>query len=777
MIKNYFKISFRNIIKQKINSFINIAGLSIGFTACILIALWVFDELSRDNYHNNYSNIYKITTINNNQEGINKTTTTPFALANLCKENFPEASIFGRTLHFSTLLSYKDKLFTDNEIAICDNSIFDIFTIPIEQKASNIMLPDKYSIIISKNMSEKFFGNENPLGKIITYSGKYELKVTGLLGDIPGNSRWNVDCIVSLKLFGDAVINSWDFEFAHTYLCINDNENPQQIESSINKLYQNQFKNSNKSFSLISISDINLYGINSDGVFKYVVIFSLIAFGILIIACINFINLSISRLNSRAPELAIRKIIGASGKNLFFLLFIESIILNIVSFIIAIVFTIHILPVFNQITAKNLDVSVWQNYELIAIISGIMIIASTTTGLYPFFFQSRLKTGGTSKISFLPFNTNSTLRKVLVTAQFTISIILICGTLFINKQLQYVNDKELGYNKENVVYFSAIGGFKSRFDEIKNELLSNPNIINISRSSSLPNYTEKATTQIEWMGKLPTNNVTMHPFYVDFDFLETFEFQIIAGRTFSKKITTDSSSYVLNEAAVKVMGKMPDKIIGEDVTFNGKKGKIIGVVSDFHHSTLYNKIEPIVICYQSGFIVSTRINSKDKKNTLEFIKSKWKEHVSNYPFEYEFFSDVLSDSYKSEQMVKTLIEYFMFLALFISSLGLYGLVLNMIQLRVKEIGIRKTLGASISSILLLFSGEYVKLILIANIIAIPIAWYTINNRLQNFAYRTELHWWVFLLSGGIALLIAVLTVSSQAIKAALANPVESLRYE
>jgi putative ABC transport system permease protein len=785
LLWNYFKIAFRKIKRQKGYSFINIAGLAIGIACCILILLWVQDELGYDRFHKNVNEIYRVIAEESLPSGEQvQYVPTPPALAPALKEDFTEIVNASRIRPGGrTLVKYGDKLFYEERVIFTEASFFELFTFPFIRGDSKTALSDPFSIVLTEEMAEKYFGEEDPMAKILRIGNQFDFQVTGVIENIPPNSHLRFDFYVPFILltrFGQD-INRWDDNSYYTYVLLQKNVPYQSVKEKISSSIKKHRPVDTHTLDLQPLTRTHLYSnflfdIGEHGDIKYVFIFSVLASFILIIACINFMNLATARSGHRAKEIGMRKVIGANRKDIIKQYLGESILLSFIALIFAVLLIELFLPAFSSLSGKTLKLDLFSNGQVIFGLIGIAIISGILSGSYPAFFISAfrpvkalkgvLKTGGKS----------SSFRKILVVAQFAITIALIIGTVVVFNQLNFIKNRKLGYEKEHLLYIPLNGEILRKYEAVKNELLKNPNFINVTLSSDLPTDTVHRWGGLDWPGKNPEDSREIYFYTVDFDFVKTFRIEMKEGRDFSINFPTDKSNYIVNEKAASVMGL--EKPVGQWFSLRGEKGTIIGVMKDFNFKSVRTEVEPLILRIANYYnYMFVRIRPGHTHEAISFLKRNWKSYSPNFPLEYHFLDAQFDNLYLAEHRLGTIFKYFTFLAVFIACLGLLGLAAFMAEQRTKEIGIRKVLGAKVSGIVLMLSKEFAKWVLIANIIAWPVAYFAMSNWLQNFAYRTSIGIWTFVLSAALALTIALLTVSFQAVKAATSNPVDSLRYE
>jgi putative ABC transport system permease protein len=789
MIRNYFKIAVRNLIKHKKYSLINILGLAIGLACFVLIMLWVQNELSYDRFHKNADNIYVV--FRNDTKKLDAATSK--LLAHALQTELPEVvdatSFTPLPEPFKVYLEYQNRGFEEN-IALAEPQFFNIFSFDFKEGDPQSAFEDPNSIIITERMRQKYFGDKNALGEsmALTLLGqKSTLKVTGILKNVPRNSHIQREFFIPIEFLKTYGINwdSWYSQTVNTYIQTQGKIDVSHLEKKILECKLRYYNEENVSYGLLPLTRIHLYSNNiaffaTTGDIKYVYIFGVIAGIILLIASMNYMNLSNALSLKRAKEIGIQKVVGAQRIHLIRQYFGETFILTIFAMGCGILIVELLLPVLNQLSGKSLSVN-YLNPQFILTILLTTTVTSVISGLYPAIFISGFQPIQVLKGRFHISENGINLKKVLIVFQFSLSIVIIICTIIVLNQLNFIQNSNLGYDKENVVCLKVKGDITGQYEAFKNKLLENPNMLKISRSEPLDANELGETEDVDWLGKKEKFKTWV--LHVDSDFDRTYKIEMNSGRFYSNQFSTDqTSAYVLNETAMKEMGlKSP---LGKDLTVWGRKGKIIGIAKNFHFSSLHHSIEPMILRIPNPEekniyyrIISVRLNANSVSQSLTFIEDTWRSFFPSEPFDYYFVDEKLNASYQAEQRMGKIFETFSFLAIFIACLGLYGLTAFSIEQKFKDIGIHKVLGASVSNIVLLISKNYLWWIIFSNAIAWPITYYAMDKWLQNFAYRTSMQWWMFILAGGAALVIALLTMSWQTVRAATTNPVESLRYE
>ncbi|MBN2030325.1 ABC transporter permease [bacterium] len=796
MFKIYFKIAIRSLLRFKKFSIINILGLAIGLSCFILIMLWVQDELSYDHFHKNADHIYLAL---RNDNGITSGITSKM-LAPALKDELPEVveatSFVQLPASIKLYLKYENKGFEEN-FNLVDPIFFNIFSFRFIDGNPQSAFLNPNSIVLTENIARKYFGDKNALGKSlhVTLLGQTRtLKVTGILENIPHNSHFQREVFIPISYvrntYGIEEWDRWGNYQSQTYILTRSGIDISAMEHKIADLERKNLPDhnlENLSYSLLPLKKMHLHSNNieffsSTGDIKYIYIFTIIAGIILLIASMNYINLSNALSLKRTKEIGIQKVVGAHRSNLVRQYFGETLIITLIALGCALLFVKLLLPVLNRLADKSLSAEYSSPHFLIMIIL-IALITSVISGLYPAVFISGFQPVRILKGRFQAGKGGLNLRKGLILLQFSLSIIMIICMVIVLNQLDFIKNSNLGYDKENIVCFRIKGNIHGQYDAFKNEILENDNILSISRTEHMDISSLGSTGDIYWPGRNENQSFRIWLLHCDCDFASTYKIDMDEGRFYSDQFPTDKTNgFVLNKAAVEAMGlQLP---IGQEITLLGRKGQIIGITHNFHFSSFHTAIEPLVfrtpdrdeqhLFYRE---LSIRLRPNSIQQSMSFLENKWESFFTDEPVDYYFFDESLDASYRAEQRMGELSKYFSFLAIFIACLGLHGLTAFTIEQKTKDIGIYKALGATVSNIVFLLSKNYLWLVILSNVIAWPTAYFMMNKWLQNFAYHINMSWWIFVIAGGIALFISLLTVSCQAIRAATANPVESLRYE
>ena len=807
MFKNYFKTAWRNIRKNKLFSAINILGLSIGIATCFVIMLYVQDELSYDKFNKNADNIARIVFHANINGGEINESIVMAPVAQTMKKDFPEVQDATRLLRSGTpKITYKNKSFKDDRLAVVDPNFFSIFTLPMLEGDAKTALLQPHTMVITKTTSEKYFGKDpgsyrEAIGKVINFDNGESYKITGVIKDIPANSHFHFDMFGSMVGLKDATSDSWMGGNFYTYLLLKPGTDikkmaakfPSMVEKYMGPQIQQQMgmslsqfrtKGNSLGFALQPLTSIHLHSATNNefeagGNAGYVYIFGGVALFMLIVACINFINLSTASASKRAKEVGVRKVAGSDRFQLIKQFLLESILITLFALVIAFTLVQLALPAFNNIAGKDLSFSI---NPILAFI-GLGLIVGVVAGMYPAFYLSSFKPIAVLKGKLVTNHKSFGLRSGLVVFQFFISVALIIGTIIVYQQMKYIQNKDLGYNKEQLLTIPNSYVLGNNEHVFKQQMLQDPRIENATMSWYKPagpsNY-NNALAYPQGNDNLVVDGVDYH---VDENYIPTLGMQIVAGRNFEAQYPTDSFGVILNETAVKALGFTKANAVGKSIIRqNSDRGNnvafhVVGVVKNFNFKSLHDAITPLFMSLQPEGGLIFKIKTTDVQGLLTTMKKQWDAYKTDEPFTYNFMDDLYNKTYAAEQKTGTILNIFSILIIFIACLGLFGLATYTAEQRTKEIGIRKVLGASVTQVTQMLSKDFLKLVLIASLIAFPAAWWAMNKWLQSFAYRINISWWVFAVAGFTALLIALLTVSFQAIKAAMANPVKSLRTE
>ncbi|GAA4447010.1 ABC transporter permease [Nibrella saemangeumensis] len=808
MIRNYFKIAWRNLVRNRAFSAINIVGLAIGLATCLLIMLFVIDELSYDRYHEKADRIVRVIFRGTVNGGSMREPSVMPPTAQTLKAEYPEVLEATRIRTAGApIIAYGEKVFKETAITFADSNFFQVFTFPFLKGDPKTALVNPNTVVITKAVANKYFGNDDPLGKVLTIkSGNAACTVTGVIDPVPANSHFHFDFFVSMASFPESKSTSWMVSEFYTYLVLPEGYDYKKLEAKLPQvvekhmgpqlqqafgmsLAQFQKKGNNVGLYLQPLTDIHLhsdlsYDLEPSGDIRYVYIFGTVALFMLLIACINFMNLSTAGASKRSKEVGIRKVLGSVKMALVNQFLTESIVLTGIALVLAIGLVYMALPAFNQLSGKELSLSFTQTPWLLPGLLLFGLLVGVLAGSYPAFFLSSFKPVSVLKgrLTFTGRSRGISLRGGLVVFQFFISIILIIGTTVVYRQLSYIQNMKLGYDKDQVLVLQETWRLGKNEAVFRQQLLQDSRVVNATISGFLPAGPSYNNNFITYADNNSAQYVKALRYDVDDHYIPTLGMQMVAGRNFSPEFGTDSTGIILNETAVKAYG-LGANALGHIITHPENDGRkisyrVIGVVKDFHFRSLHERIAPLAMTLgNNNGLVIAKVKTKDVGGLLASVEEQWTKFAVDAPLEYTFLDKRFLDAYRAEQKMGSILGIFAGLTIFVACLGLFGLATFTAEQRTKEIGVRKVLGASVAGIVSMLSRDFLKPVLVAILLASPIAWYVMNRWLQDFAYKISLEWWVFALAGVMAIVIALLTVSFQSIKAALMNPVKSLRAE
>ncbi|MCF2503125.1 ABC transporter permease [Dyadobacter sp. CY107] len=786
MLKNYLKIAWRNLLKNKTFSLINILGLALGMACSLLIMLWVQDEIKMDRFHKNDTRIFSVMENQFYSGVINTFAATPGILADHIVKDIPEIEMASQWLWEEAPVLAVGNNFDNEKGRYVQGDFLSIFSFDLSQGNPKTALKRPDGIVISQKLADKYFKGQDPMGKTIRVDNKDDVIVTGVLKEIPSYSSVKFDFLMSYDRWikGNDWAKEWGNNGPRCIVLLDKNADINKVNAKIRGYLKTKNKDSNIDLFLVNYGQSYLYskwdsGKQNGGRIEYVRLFTIVAIFILVIACINFMNLATARSVKRAKEVGLRKVVGAYKSSLVGQFMGESILITLLALAFALILVGVLLPSFNTLTEKQLSLNIF-NPTLLLLLLVLTTITGVFAGSYPALFMSSLNPVVVLKgaLKFKP--SAAYFRQGLVVFQFGLSILLILSMIVVYRQIEFIQNKNLGFNRSNLLYISDIEkGMPKSFASFKQVLEGEPGIKAVTVSQASPMDFGSSTMGVTWPGKDTTQRMLFNVNPVGFDFVKTMGIKLLDGRDFNPQFGTDTSNYLINEAAARKIGyKDP---VGKELTMWRKKGRIIGLMKDFHIGSLHVAIEPLIINLQSkkenwgAALILTEAGKT--KQAIASIEKVYKQYNPGFPFKYHFADEEFGNLYKAETVVSKLSNYFAFLAIFISCLGLFGLAAFTAEQRTKEIGVRKVLGASVTNLVGMLSMDFVKLVAIAALIAFPIAGYFLQSWLEKYAYRIEMEWWYFLVAGIAALLIALFTVSFQAIKAALMNPVKSLRGE
>jgi len=787
MFRNYFKIAFRNIVRHKAFATINIAGLAIGMACSIFILLWVQNELSYDKFHKNAATIYRISAGGERNSG---------PMVPELKAKIPAIKNFVRLLFVqptTTVFETGARRFEEKVVFYADSTLLQVFSFPLIKGNAETALSRPDAVLITEDMAKKYFGNEDAMGKILKRDNKETVVVTGVLKNIPANSHLQFDFIMPMSAIAhsdwrlkDNIWASYDF-YDYIQLDKNFKATPAALAGlsrQVNEIVGEHIKENPPNNRLQALTDIHLHSdyhsdLPGQGNIQYVNTFSVVALFILAVACINFMNLATARSARRAKEVGLRKVVGAGRMQLIGQFLGESLFISFIALMIAVGIVYLLLPVFNNLAGKELSIKLLDG-KLIVLLLGIALFTGLISGSYPALFLSGFKPVQVLKGNMKMMGGNLYFRNGLVVVQFVVSIVLLAGTALVYKQLNYIRNRDLGYNRSNLLYMPMTGEMGDKQRTLKAELKTNPLTANFTTISEPISNLGSDTWGLEWDGSTEADKkIWFSKVWVNDNFFDVTQMKMAGGRALSTTEFADSGNYVINEKAAKIMGMTPTTAIGRSLTFNGDKGIIVGVVKDFNFKSAQTAIEPIILAFNkwNEGMVLLRTQPGKTEATIRALEKINKQLNPSFPFSYGFVDQDINNLYKGEQQMGSLFNVFAIIAIFISCMGLYGLSAFMAEQRTKEIGVRKVLGASVFNVVYLLSTGFTKLILIAIVIAVPIAWFAANKWLSSFAYRINVGWAIFLMAALGALAIAWITVSYESVKAAIVNPVKSLKSE
>ncbi|PZR26102.1 MAG: cell division protein FtsX [Citrobacter freundii] len=807
MLKNYLKIGFRNLVKNKVFSLINISGLALGMAVCLLIASYVKDELSYDSSFSDPDQLYRVEVSVLGNGGTDVYPHVDVAVGEGIKNKFPDVTAFTRLQKLrETFVKNGDRQFKENGLAFAEENFFGFFSIPLVNGNIMTALKDPNSMVVTRDLAKKYFGEADPVGQSLIIGSRL-YKVTGLVDDLPSNTHFHFSALLSASSQGTRE-QTWSNVGYYTYLRLKKGADPKAMEAKFPELVEKyvvpetvrdmgvSLAEARKTIStfkffLQPVKDIHLYSNTkyeweANGDSKYVYIFAALAIFILLLACANFTNLSTAGSIKRSREVGVRKVLG-SGKNQLVMQFlVESVSISLLSLIVALLLVYLCLPLLNKLADKNISFSLFLSPAAIGLELLIALLAGLLAGVYPAFFITSFKVGkilaGSSSNT---TGSRSPLRSVLVVFQFAVSTGLIIATFIVYQQLNYMQDKKLGYDKDQLIYLqdAQLLGEYSAQEAFKQSLLQDQRVLSVSIGTDLPGKVDADGTQAYAKDKLTGEDhseIHVNIYHVDYDYVPTLGLPIIKGRNFSREYSTDSFGVVINEAAVRDLGWSHTDPIGKTIVYSGQREfKVIGIAKDFHYSSLKQKIAPLVLQlgtgYRSGFIVKVR--QADVRSTIDMFRNKWQQFAKGVPFAYNFLDEQFAALYQQEEKTVQLFTMFAGISILIACMGLFGLAAYITRQRSKELSVRKVFGASVPGLTFLIAKDFLRLVAIACLLAIPLTWWGMHQWLQDFAYRIDIQWWVFALAAAAAVFLALATVSIQSVKAAMVNPVKNLRNE
>jgi len=784
MIKNYFKIAWRSLWRNKGYSAINIFGLAIGLSASVFIFLWVYDEFSYDKFHSNSNRIFKVFINNKYPDGkIETYPATPAKLKDVIKNEIPEIELAAQySMEAQLLVKHENNVFNENGI-YADSTLFKILSFPIVN--GNAAEPLKSnSIAISKSLAEKLFKNEDPIGKTLSVGTKYDLLINSVFADIPQNSTLRFEFVIPFELYikENPWMQNWKSGGTRTVVMLRSSAMADQANNKLINLIKKNCSDCSTTPFLFPYAESRLYsefenGKKAGGRIQQVFLFSVVAILILLMACINFMNLSTARSTNRSREVGVRKSVGAQRFNLIFQFITEAVFLSFIAMIFAVVMVKLLLPFFNDVTDKSIQLNLSDPVFVVGILS-ITIFAGVLAGSYPAFILSRFNPVKVLKGTSQPGLSGNALRKFLVVVQFTASVILVVGSIAVYKQIGFISKKKLGFNKDNIIVIDQNDGIVKNYEAIKNDLQQLPAVKNVAFGGNNVFTIPITTTDPVWSGKPNNSSITFKIYRCDTAFIPTMDIKMVAGRNFIGK--NDASNYIINRKAMETMGLSLDNAVGTELEMWNGKGRIVGITNDFHNDNLKFGIQPLIFMYSEniGSHYFIKVGSElPLPRLIGQIRQIFQKHNPDYPFEYTFLDEVFNREYRTEAVIGKLSFSFTVIAILISCLGLLGLATFTAERRTKELGIRKVMGASVGNLAIMLCSEFTNLIILSLLIGLPISWYLVREYFSGYMFHTEIKWSVYIVASVSLLLIAILSVGYQAIKAAITNPVKSLRTE
>ena len=786
MLRNYLVVAFRNIFRNKLFSTLNILGLAFGMCSALLIFLWVNDELLYNKFHTNIGRLHRVMENQRYSDGRLYTfAATPGPMAPYIKEKFPEIELATRfTWQVNHLFQYGDKGFYEPGHFV-DQDFIEMFSFPLLQGDLKTALKEKNSVVISRKMAEKYFGAEDAMGKLLTMDTKDVFTVTGVLQDIPTNSSIQFEYLLPFQYFFDQNkqwLEQWDNNNIRTFLLLRESTDVAAFNKKLEDEIKNHAESTNVKLFTQAFGDSYLYGDfengqQSGGRIEYVRIFFIVAVFVLIIACINFMNLATAQATKRAKEVGLRKVIGAVPRQLFKQFMGESFVTVGIAALIAVIATLLLIPVFNEITGKALGLNLL-DARILVIFIAIVAFTAFVAGSYPAFFISEFKPVQVLKGQLKSGSRAAVFRKGLVVLQFSLSIILIISTAVVFRQMSYMQNRDIGFDRENMFYMWMETDISKKFETFRTRIADGEGIESATASGQLPIGIGNSTSGFNWEGKDKDERILFTILNVDYDFIQSMKMEMVDGRPFDRKLVTDTSNYIVNEKAAEKFG-FKNGVVGQDISYGEKKGKIVGIVKDFNFGSLHNPIEPLIMYIQPQNFSCLLVRAKagETERALQSVEKLHKEYAPGYPFRYSFLNQDWESFYKAESQRGKVFNTLAVLSIFISCLGLFGLSAFSAERRTKELGIRKVLGASVPGLVQLMNREFATLVIISAGIGCPAGWYLMTKWLESYAYHVDVGMITLLVASAVCLLIAVITVSYHSLRVATTDPVKSLRYE
>jgi len=812
MLKHYFRIAFRNLRKHKGYSFINIAGLAVGMACSLFILLWVQDELSFDRFHANAQTLCRVEQDQSGGQGKFHVNVTPYGMGPALKAEIPEIRDSTRLARQGALLvRYGEKAFFENRIIAVDPSFLRMFTFSLKRGSVETALNGPGALVVSEDFAKKYFGSEDAVGKSVTINNAYPVTVSAVMKNVPANSILSFDALVSMEFLRSLGVNieAWGSNQIITFVELQAASAAQAAGEKITQLVRNRTLGAIRSnpeewkkiqsdpearrryesyrapdFMVRPVPDIRLFGYfgfnRNDQAIKYIYTFSAIALFVLLIACINFMNLATARSANRAREVGLRKVVGAFRKSIAGQFYGEAVLTAVLAGLVALALVVLLRPGFNALAEKQIPLAALLGPKFLLGIAAVVLVTGFVAGSYPALFLSAFEPVKVLKGRIAGGARSAWFRKALVVVQFGLSVLLLIGMGIVSRQIDYMRSKKLGYEKDQLVYLPLRGDTPKSYAAFKEQLLRDPRIQGVTATNQPPTMFSSNSWGADWDGKDPNQRFLIGIDFVDFDFPETMKIDLAAGRTFDRNFSNDNGqTFLVNEEVPKLMGLSPAEAVGKRFNFNRINGSIVGVMKNFHYNSVRNSIEPlaIVVSPQNLSFAVVRLKAGDVRGSIEAVRAVWQKIYPLYPFDCRFFDQDFDQMYRSDERMGTILKVFAAMAVIIACLGLFGLASFTAEQRTKEIGVRKVLGATAPGIVVLLTKEFARWVLAANLLAWPVAYVIMRNWLQGFAYKTGIAWWLFVLAGAGALAIALATVSFQAVRAAHSDPVKALKYE
>jgi putative ABC transport system permease protein len=779
MLGNYFKVATRNLRKHKAYSLINIAGLAVGMACFILLSLWIYEETHYDSFHENSGRLFRLVLHKADDASDPGFPSAPYILPRILKEEFPEIEETARVRDraYPSAVRFGDKSFYENRFYMADATFFKLFSYRFLEGGPETALADPRSVVLTRSTAAKYFGADEPLGKTLRWNETEDLVVTGIIDDVPPNSHLQFDLVAALDLVGRDKLTTW-WRDASAYVLLRRGASRDEVEAKISGTILEHHPEDEFRISLQALADAHLtfaHGGSNDR--RVILVFGVIALAVLAIACVNYMNICTSHASLRAPEVGVRKVVGARRRDVIAQHLGEAVGLSFLSLGLAVAIVELVVPIYNK--SQGQAISLWGvgGLPLLLFLAAVALATGFVAGSYPALVLSSFKPVTVLKNRLQRGGRSATLRTILVTGQFVAAVVIIILAVYARKQLAFIRNADLGFDRERIVRFQANDALREKFDLFKERLLQNPNVLNVTAASALPHLLFNFN-DLAWEGMDAENPVEVNVLYVDPDYAETFGLEIVLGRDFAKEFPTDlTEAFVINESALPLLGF--EDPVGKKITLAGREGRIIGVVKDFNFQPLIFEIAPLVMAVRPDqyYDVLVKIGPESMPRTLAYMKDVFSDVSPGFPFDFRFLDEFFEMVYKPLSFMNGVLDVFTGVALFISGLGLFGLASLLTEQRKKEVGIRKILGASAPGILSLLSRRFFLTVLIANVIAAPLAYFVTRTFLNLFVYRVSFSPLVVLVATAATFAIALAAISGQVLRTSRVNPVECLRYE